>query len=342
VPSASEFTIGHLNARRFFDDVDDPAVNEPVLTKGAYALRLAKTANTICNYMHGPDIVGIAEVEKQSTLSDLAEAVNSQAGNVLFGNSCKKNPAYRALMAKTNSATDNLGFLVSTANVRPGVPRVQVLAIVEEGRSAKFKRVDGSSEALFERPPLLLRAQLNKAKGDSETLTVIVNQLLSTAAIDDSEQASHGWPTRADYVYAKRRAQMQFLAALLDARQSGKDRERVVVLGGFESNEFSNGKDDLMGLVAGTAITPAGLPPLVNMTSRMPQQQRYSVVRSGNAEAVDHVLVSKTLLDGRHKLRTEFARINADYGEDNTGDFEVPVRVSDHDPLVLYLGSPEN
>lgn len=339
VPSASEFTIGNYNARRFFDDVDDHAVNEPVLTKGAYALRLAKTANAICNYMHSPDIVGIAEVEKQSTLSDLAEAVNSHAGNVLFPNSCNKNPGYRALMAKGNSASGKLGFLVSTANVRPGIPRVRVLAVVEEGISAEFKRVDGSSEALFERPPLLLRAQLNKAKGESETLMVIVNQLLSTIAIDDSEQASFGWSTRADYIYAKRRAQMQFLASLLAARQSGNARERIVLLGGFESNEFSNGKDDLMGLIAGTS---AGLQPMINMTSRMPQQQRYSVIRSGNAQAVDHVLVSKTLLDGRSTLRTEFARINADFGEDNAGDFEVPVRLSDHDPLVLYLGQPEN
>jgi hypothetical protein len=36
-------------------------------------------------------------------------------------------------------------------------------------------------------------------------------------------------------------------------------------------------------------------------------------------------------------LRTEHARINADFGNDNFGDDSVPVRVSDHDPVVLYL-----
>jgi len=346
VPLASDFTIGNINARRFFDDVDDLEVKEPVLTKNAYALRLAKTANAICDYMHSPDIVGIAEVEKQSTLSDLAEAVNSNAGNVLFPGACQRNPAYSALMNKGNVGNGSLGFLVSTVNVRPGVPRVKVLGVIEEGRSARFKRIDGSSEALFERPPLLLRAQLNKAKGDSETLTVIVNQLQSVAAIDDSEPASYGWPTRADYADAKRRAQMQFLAALLDARQSLHEHERIVMMGGFESNEFSNGKDDPMGLIASPLIKPEGLTlagavptrqPLSNMTLLMPKAERYSVSRDGNAEALDHILVNQALINSRFLLRTEFARINADFGEDNAGDFSVPVRVSEHDAVVLYL-----
>jgi predicted extracellular nuclease len=32
------------------------------------------------------------------------------------------------------------------------------------------------------------------------------------------------------------------------------------------------------------------------------------------------------------------ARINADFGEDNLGDAGVPMRVSDHDPVVLTFG----
>ena len=35
--------------------------------------------------------------------------------------------------------------------------------------------------------------------------------------------------------------------------------------------------------------------------------------------------------------RVEVARINADFGEDNAADAAVPVRVSDHDPMVLYF-----
>jgi hypothetical protein len=36
-------------------------------------------------------------------------------------------------------------------------------------------------------------------------------------------------------------------------------------------------------------------------------------------------------------LRAEFARINADFGEDNTDDFNTPVSVSEHDVVMLCL-----
>ena len=35
--------------------------------------------------------------------------------------------------------------------------------------------------------------------------------------------------------------------------------------------------------------------------------------------------------------RAEVARINADFGEDNFSDAGVPMRVSDHDPVVMYF-----
>ncbi len=332
---ASDFTIGNFNARRFFDDVDDSSIDEPVLMSDVYTMRLAKTANTICAYARNPDILGIAEVENLTVLSDLAESVNSRAGNVLFPGACSTNPGYRAVMAKSN-----LGFLISNTTVRPGIPRVQVLSVMEQGRSAMFRKVDGTSEALFEQAPLLLRAQLNAADGSSETVTVIVNQMLSKVVTENDGQSPHGGTAHADYVRNKRRAQMHFLSTLLRARQIANSRERIVAMGGFESSEFDDGRDDLMGVVTGLKKGRAGLFPMTNMTLLMPKEQRYSVTREGNAAAVDHILVNRAMLDGRYKLRAEFARINADFGEDNSSDFSVPMRVSEHDAVVLYLTRP--
>ena len=349
--NASEITIGHFNARRFFDDIDDPKRAEPVLTADAYALRLAKTANAVCAYTRSPDILGVAEVENLSTLSDLAEAINSKAGNVLFPEACAGNTGYRAHFAAKGTGNDgsNLGVLVNAGSVRPGVPRVQVLSLQPLGKSVTFKHPDGSSEALFEQDPLLMRARINKASGSAELLTVVINQLRSSEGLDDDSPGRHGWSRQADYVRAKRLAQAQQLAQWLQQRQAGNSRERLVVLGGFESNEFSDGQDDLMGLLTGQRASQDGAsnaanspinPALVNLTLRMPLAERYSVSREGNAEAVDHVLVNQAMLDGRYRLRTEFARINADFGEDNAGDFSVPLRVSEHDAIVLYLGEP--
>ena len=77
------------------------------------------------------------------------------------------------------------------------------------------------------------------------------------------------------------------------------------------------------------------------MTLTMPAAERYSITRDGDAQATDHILVNRALLDAGFRLRTEYARINADFGEDNAGDYSVPMRVSDHDAMVLYLGEPQ-
>ena len=118
------------------------------------------------------------------------------------------------------------------------------------------------------------------------------------------------------------------------------------MLGDFESAQFNDGYGDLLGTVSGRSALRAKLlgyvdspvtAALTNLTTRLPAGQRYTVVREGNAQAVDHILVNAALLQSSPAVRAEVARINADFGEDNYGDANVPVRVSDHDPVVMYL-----
>ena len=119
-----------------------------------------------------------------------------------------------------------------------------------------------------------------------------------------------------------------------------------MVLGDFESAAFDEGRHDLMGMLGGRTAPRAQVigyepsplvEPLANLTTGLPAAQRYTVVREGNAQAVDHILVNAALLRASPAARVEVARINADFGEDNYADAGVPVRVSDHDPQVLYL-----
>ena len=69
----------------------------------------------------------------------------------------------------------------------------------------------------------------------------------------------------------------------------------------------------------------------------LPASDRYTVARDGNAQAVDHILVSQALMAPGLEAHVEVARINADFGEDNYADSQVPIRVSDQDPVVLFL-----
>lgn len=337
-------TIGSFNLRRFFDATT--SANEPAPAADAYATRLAKTANVICAYARNPDILALQGVENQSALSDLALAVNAKDGNVLFPASCVGDSAYRAYLPPGRDQRGmQPGFLISSATVRPGVPRVEVLSVTRAAATHSFRHRDGGSEALSERPPLILQARINDADGRSLRVTVIDAHLAALASDLDSPD-SHGWAMRDDYLRARRAAQSAWLAELIQARQRRDPGENLVVLGDFEASEFNDGHADLMGVLSGRLAARKGVldfqsspvsPPLTNLTMGMPVDQRYTVVREGNAQAVDHMLVNSALLRSSPDAHVEVARINADFGEDNLDDPTVPMRVSDHDPIVGYF-----
>ena len=340
--AAGQATVGSFDLRRLLDDRRDGS--EPVMQSAAYATRLAKAANVICAYAKTPDILGLAGVENKSALADLASAVNAKDGNLLFPGSCANDPGYKGYMLPGTS-TRNLGFLVSTATVRPGVARVDVQSVSQLGAAAIFHNRDGSTEALSERPALLMVAEINGADGRSETVSVVANHLAALEG-DLSATGSKGWATAGDYLRAKRAAQAGYLAGWIQARQSANPAEKLVVLGDFNASEFNDGHADLLGLVTGRptargkVLSFLGSPvtaPLTNLTTRLPKAERYTVTREGNAQAVDHILVNSALLQASPRARAEVARINADFGEDNLGDAGVPMRVSDHDPVVLYF-----
>jgi predicted extracellular nuclease len=338
--AVGEASIASFDLRQLLDDRRNGS--EPVMAHAAYATRLAKTANVLCAYAGSPDIVGLAGVENKATLADLAAAANANDGNLLFGDACSGSPAYAAQML-AGAGTKNLGFLVSTAQVRPGVARVEVQSVAQVGAGATFRNRDGSVEALSAHPALLLVAKINDAGGASQTMSVLAGQVDALEG-DLSAPGENGWATRGDYLRARRAAQAGYLAGWIQARQAKSPTGKLVVLGDFNASEFNDGHADLLGLVTGRptargkVLSFLGSPvatPLTNLTTRLPASERYTVTRDGNAQAVDHILVNTAFLQGNPAAKVAVARINADFGEDNLGDAGVPMRVSDHDPVVL-------
>lgn len=346
-PEKTEFTIGNFNLGRLFDDKDNPATKEPVLTGHAYFMRLAKSANAICSYANNPDILSVSGVENIAVLSDLASAINSQAGNVLYPKQCSRDPQYLPYLNASKSSFIANGFLISNAQVRPGVPRAQVLSMEQHGSTAKFAHLNGRTELLSANPVLLVRVRINLKNGGAENVSVISANWNPRGDEKNSEYGRGGWSSRQAYVRAKHRAQALYLAGFLQARQIAHPKENIIVLGGFSAAEFSDGYDDILGIVTGRQLGRHSVlnyvqspvtKPLTNLTTKMPSSERYSSIQQGIAKALDHVLVNQAIIDSSFTMRTEFARINSDFGEDNFGDFSVPLRNSDHDPLILYLG----
>lgn len=336
-PAIDEFTIAGANMLRFYDEVND-AGGDVALTPAAFERRLAKAALAICNYMKAPEIIGVVEVENLRALSMLADRVNS---------TCALGPQYAAYLEEGNDVGKiNVGFLVDTTEVGPGIPRVQVVSVTQYGKDAVISNPSGTTSTMHDRPPLVLRALVNAGNGASSPVTVIGNHLLSLIDINDNDPGSNGYASNGERRRVKRAEQAAFTAALVEQFQQANPAERIVLLGDFNAFEFSDGYVDVMGIITGReAANDAVLEyrdspvtvPLTNMTTLSAPEDRYSFSFEGNAQVLDHMVVNQALLDSA-PVRIEHARINADFGIDNFGDETLALRSSDHDPVVLYVG----
>jgi predicted extracellular nuclease len=330
VPSAGEFTVGHYNFERFFDDGDDPAVDDPVLTAAALNGRLAKASLAVRHVLRSPDILGVVEVENLSVLQRLAETINAEA--IRDG---QPDPQYEAFLEEGNDIGGiDVGFLIKTAGGRVSAPGVEQI-----GKAATYIEPDGDEALLNDRPSLALKAVVTSPLGTPYPVTVIVNHLRSLSGIDGADGAR---------IREKRRAQAEFLAREIQRRQLESPDERIVSVGDYNAFQFSDGYVDTIGTIKG-APTPAdqvvlASPDLVdrnltNTVDLLAAEQRYSFSFDGNAQAIDHVLVNEPAR--RRFSRMAYARLDADYPETFRNDVTRPERLSDHDAAIAYFAFPD-
>ena len=322
-PEAGEFTVASFNMERFFDTVNDPSASDVILTQAAFDLRLNKASLAIRNVMRSPDIIGVEEVENLSTLQAIAAKLNADAGN--------PNPNYQAFLSEGNDPGGiDVGFLIKGS-------RVTAISVQQIGKDATY--IDPSTNqpaTLNDRPPLLLQANIQSPSGSQFAITVIVNHLRSLLGLSD--------PATGARVRAKRRAQAEFLANLIQSRQTANPNERIVALGDFNAFQFNDGYVDVMGTIKGApapanqvTLASADLvnPDLINLLDVMPTDSRYSYSFDGNAQTIDHVLITANLLP--LSTNFEYARNNADFPESLRGMANRPERISDHDMPVAFF-----
>ena len=324
--AANEFTVASFNLERFFDTNDDPGVTDVALTPDGFNRRLQKASLSIRNVLRMPDIIGVEEMENLTTLQTLASKINSDA--VAAG---QGDPKYVAYLEEGNDPGGiDVGFLVKSS-------RVNVVSVTQEGKAATFVNpANNQNETLNDRPPLVLKATLNAPDRSRFALTVIVNHLRSLSGIED--------PASGNRTRHKRRAQAEFLANLIQARQAADTNERILSIGDYNAFQFSDGLVDVIGTIKGTptpteqvVLASADLvnPDLTDLIELVPAPQRYSYSFNGNAQAIDHELVNAPLL--KHFSKLVYARTNADFPETYRNDSSRPERISDHDPAVAYF-----
>ena len=320
---ASEFTVATYNLQRFYDTVNDPMTSDSVLTAAAFANRLSKASLQIRQNLGAPDIVAVVEMENLTTLQALATQIQTDGG-----------PAYIASLIEGNDPGGiDVGFLSKTT-------RVTINAVVQEGATATYLNpTTNTQELLNDRPPLVLQATINSATGGTAAVTVIANHLRSFLGSVD--------PVDGPRVRAKRLAQAEFLANLVQARQTANANERIVVVGDFNAYEFNDGYVDSIGSIIGNP-TPASqvlLPgnDLVNpnLVRMVDASADYSYSFDGFVQNIDHVMVSAGLVNNSSARSLTHVRMNADYPETARSVYAgANTRLSDHDALVLRVTVP--
>lgn len=322
---ADEFAVASFNLQRFFDTTDDPGVGDAVLTAAAYETRLRKASLYVRRLMRLPHIIGVQEVENLATLQALAARLNRDAREAR-----ELKTRYEAYLEEGNDPGGiDVGLLVDRA-------RVEVLQVVQEGRGEQFRAPSGQLDVVHDRPPLIMQARVTWPAVSSRPLTVVVAHMRSLIDIDS--------PTSGARVRAKRAAQAESLALMVDRRLSSDTAAPLVVIGDMNAFEFSDGYVDVVGTVGGhpapreQVVQPTRdllTPDLINLVDGVPAADRYSYVFDGVAQTLDHMLVSPGLLPAV----TGFGHVrgNADAPEVWRSDATRPERISDHDPALVYL-----
>jgi len=326
-PTDRQFSIAATNLERFFDDEDDPTIKEPIITSEGFEKRLKKVSLAIRTYMQTPDVVAVVEMENLAVLKKLADRINKDAET-----SGKPNPKYEAYLVEGNDIGGiDSGYLVKSS-------RVEVLETKQFGKDEKFQNpVSKNDVSLNDRPPFLLRASIKDAKTNTPfEFAVIVNHLKSLRGYNDDKDAP--------FVRMKKRLQAEFLAKYVADRLKANPNERIALVGDFNAFQFNDGIMDVLGTLKGTPSAKDVVmnasedllnPDLTNLVDKIKIEQRYSYSFDGNAQVLDHFLISPAMQN--HVNGFGYARVNTDFPEIYRNDATRVERFSDHDAAVAFF-----
>ena len=321
-PAAGEFTVAHFNIENFNNN----------------ATQRAKAALAIRDVLHLPDVIGVIEIFELSGLQALAAEIETISG-----------VQYEAHLIEADQisgdADQDVGYLVKTS-------RVQIDAVTQvelpgcNGTPATcitFIDPDGNPALLNDRPPLILEATVDAGTLNPRKVFLVNNH---TRSFIDIELVAGDGPR----VRAKRKAQAEFLADLLQELQTDNPGVPVISIGDYNAYQFNDGFTDPVSVIKGmpTAdeqmVVDASLdlvnPNFINLTDSLPADQRYSFIFEGTPQAIDHHIINTVA--NSYLQRYHIARNNADFPEGAlfAGNATRPERNSDHDMPVSYYKFP--
>ena len=309
-----EMTIASLNMFRHYDDIDDPATQDDVVSTIEFTVRQVKFLGYILDVLLAPDIIGFQEIENEAILTALAADIQAADPSVVYT---------AHLIPGNNNYGMNVGYLVRDT--------VQSVTVTQLGLSDILV---GWGYPLFDHPPLLVEGTWVGDGAASFDFAVMNNHTRSLGGVDDPYD---------DFAREKRFQQAQSIAQKVQDFQSAEPNTPLMLIGDYNAFQFTDGYVDVIGQIRGE-VTPEHnflsgpeitSPVLDNQIATVAPEERFSYLYRGTHQVFDHALTS---LSARpYVVEQQYGRGNAESPGFLIGDGTVVDRSSDHDGMVLYL-----
>jgi uncharacterized protein len=306
VPAADKLTIATYNVENFSSVTPDAKVT--------------KIADAIVTKMKNPDIIGLNEVQDNNGETDNGVVDGAQSAQKIIDKVIALGGptyAYTEIAPVNNrdggapGANIRVAFLYNKDRVSltTGAPKGTATESVgfENGKlTVNPGRIDPTNSAFnSSRKPLAAQFDFQ-----GETVIVVANHFNSKGG-DHPLMGQNQPPVLSSEI------QRHKIAGIVnnfvkDIKSKDADAN-VVLLGDFNDFEFTQ------------TLTIAKGNEMVNMIDRVPAAERYNYSYQGNAQVLDHVLVTNNMA----------ANTSVDILNINSGFMEVHGRASDHDPVII-------
>ncbi|MFV2056471.1 MAG: hypothetical protein ACC707_08375 [Thiohalomonadales bacterium] len=303
---AQELTLATFNVENLFDLLNNPGKKDRRNTPSELELeiKLNKLALAIQHELALPDILVVQEIENIAILKTLAKRINSQAQS-----------GYEAVSFESSDVRGiEVGFMWNKSRVE--------LKSAQQMAGAKVTQAFGMESTSPGREPLIGLFEFNGVE-----ITVIGNHFKSKGG-DDSLFGMNQPPQRNSEVQRKLQAQVvrDYVDSILEANINAS----IVVTGDLNDFQFAEpgeGSDHPVAILEGKKQAFE----LSNLIEKVKPAQRFTYVFNGNAQVLDHILVSRALLDNIKKV--EIPHFNSNAPATLVSDPNTPRRSSDHDPI---------
>jgi len=284
-------------------------------------------ATRIVKNLGAPDIVSLEEIQDNNgAINDAIVDASTTYNTLIASIQAAGGPTYEFRQVNPSDDQDGgepggniqVGFLFNPARVqfvdRPGATSTSSTSINNIGGkpqlSASPGRIDPTNTAFSSsRKPLVGEFVFN-----GKTIFVVGNHFNSKGG-DQPLYGPNQPPTLTSEI--QRRQQAQIVNDFVDGILAVDSGANIIVLGDLNDFQFSEPLNILRGIPGG-----AGTPVLQNLIDTLPVNEQYTYNFQGNAQVLDHILVSNSLFSQLNGY--DVVHINSEFAD----------QISDHDPSV--------